>query len=96
MYTMEDHQADAVRFPACSLGHVWKQRGNKTGHCAKCHATFEGIDLFDRHQSSVDGVTVCADPAGMTIRGVPLELFDGAWRGPRMSDAEKERFSQLR
>lgn len=89
MYTMDDHHADAIRYPACSLGHVWWQHGNRTGHCARCHATFEGVALFDAHQTSHDGVTTCKDPRTMEYRGVPLRLVDGSWRGPGMPESVK-------
>ena len=46
-------------------GKSWKQRGNRTGHCGRCHETFEGTALFDSHfirQS--DGTVRCKDPRG--------------------------------
>jgi len=66
-------------------GKSWKQRGNRTGHCGACHETFEGLSLFDAHQSvSSDGRLICAHPGSMTYRGEPLRLVDGTWRGPRL------------
>jgi hypothetical protein len=55
-----------------ACGKSWKQRGNRTGHCSACHHTFEGITLFDMHRRG----GVCADPAVMTVGGLPL-VFDG-------------------
>lgn len=82
---MDDHHRDPLRFPTCARGCVWKQRGNVTGHCAKCHETFEGISLFDRHQvCNEDGSVTCQDPAGLKIKGVPVTLREGSWRGPGM------------
>lgn len=82
---MDDHHRDGRKYPACSLDHVWLQRGNTTGHCSRCHETFEGVTLFDAHQTiGDDGRTVCADPRQMTVRGKPLRLVDGSWRGPAM------------
>lgn len=92
MYTMDDHRTNARKYPACSLEHVWHQRGNATGHCAKCHQTFEGITVFDAHQSTgEDGKTICKAPSEMTVGGKPLRLIDGSWRGPGMPEAEIER-----
>jgi hypothetical protein len=85
--TMADHRRDAVRYPACGCGAVWKQRGNLTGHCTRCHHTFDGIELFDRHQTTDDhGTTHCKDPRTMRLKHEPLILVDGTWRGPRMPD----------
>lgn len=89
--TMTDHASDPLKFPACMAGCVWRQAGNITGHCAACHNTFAGLDLFDRHQRINDNGTVtCLEPAGMVYKGVELELdSDGTWRGPRMDTATK-------
>jgi len=72
-----------------ACGKSWKQRGNRTGHCSGCHHTFEGITLFDLHRRG----GVCADPATMTVGGLPL-IFDGthgdgSWRPDtsRLKDA---------
>lgn len=71
--------------PKC--GKSWRQRGNRTGHCAACHETFEGLALFDAHQLiSRDGKPVCRDPRRMTYRGEPLRLVEGTWRGPSMPE----------
>ena len=72
-----------TRHGAC--GKTWKQRGNRTGHCSQCHATFEGLAVFDAHQRvSADGQTVCLPPDRLRYRGVRLRLVDGTWRGPGM------------
>ena len=68
-----------------ACGKSWQQRGNRTGHCAACHEAFEGLALFDAHQSfGPDGSVVCADPALMVFRKEALRLINGSWRGPQM------------
>lgn len=75
-----------------ACGKTWIQRGNRSGHCSGCHATFEGIAAFDAHRrTDDDGQRVCVDPATVKVAGHLLELIGGTWRGPRMSDEEKER-----
>ena len=69
-----------VTHPRC--GKSWKQRGNKTGHCAKCHESFEGISLFDKHQVLDDeGRVSCLDPASLEFpKGWPLKQDEyGTW-----------------
>jgi hypothetical protein len=67
--------------PVC--GRSWMQHGNRSGHCARCHETFEGITLFDAHQRIArDGTVMCLNPARMWFRGARLKLIDGSWRGP--------------
>ena len=64
---------------------TWIQRGNRTGHCAKCHESFEGVALFDAHlELHDDGSATHLDPAEMTYRKEPLRYVDGSWRGPEM------------
>lgn len=73
-------------------GKSWIQRGNRTGHCSGCHETFEGLAVFDAHRRTDEGgLRVCVDPATVKVAGQLLALIDGTWRGPRMSDEEKER-----
>lgn len=70
-----------------ACGKWWKQRGNRTGHCAKCHETFEGSTLFDWHQLLDDkGSVICRTPADEKWARKELRLVDGAWRGPAMPD----------
>ena len=77
--------AELVSHGAC--GKTWKQRGNRTGHCAKCHETFEGITLFDWHQTQADGgVTKCRDSSDAEWIKKDLRLVDGAWRGPALPE----------
>lgn len=67
-----------------ACGKTWRQRGNTTGHCAGCHETFEGLTLFDAHQSNSDGVTVCKEPESMEHpKGFPLKLVNGSWRSTK-------------
>lgn len=68
-------------------GKSWKQRGNRTGHCAGCHETFEGLSVFDAHQRIGDGGTVvCLPPEEVTVNKSPLRLVDGTWRGPGLPE----------
>jgi hypothetical protein len=86
-----------VTHPKC--GKSWTQHGNRTGHCAKCHETFEGITVFDMHQLiGEDGRVTCRDPRTITIgkAKVPLRLVDGSWRGPGMPNAVKAKYAQER
>lgn len=72
-----------IGHPKC--GKTWAQRGNRTGHCAKCCETFEGLTLFDAHQRVADdGSVTRLDPATMTFHGKPLRNIGGSWRGPEM------------
>ena len=79
----DERMSELTTHGAC--GKSWKQRGNRTGHCAGCHETFEGLSLFDAHQRlAADGSVICADPALMTYRQNKLRLVEGTWRGPEM------------
>jgi hypothetical protein len=69
-------------------GKAWKQRGNRTGHCAKCHETFEGLSLFDWHQTlDNEGGVVCRNPSDPQWSKKELRLIDDTWRGPAWTDA---------
>lgn len=78
--------SEIVRHSKC--GRSWRQRGNRTGHCAACHETFEGEALFDAHRrDSAEGQRICLDPREMAHRGVQLAFVDepgtdGSWRAP--------------
>jgi hypothetical protein len=79
-----------------ACGKSWKQRGNTTGHCAKCHETFEGLGLFDAHQKlDADGRVICSDPAEMVFRGEPVRFEGGTWRGPKMPDSVKAKYAEV-
>jgi len=68
-------------------GKTWKQRGNRTGHCAACHETFEGLSLFDWHQTlSDEGKVLCRNPADAEWASKGLRLVDGTWRGPALPE----------
>ena len=68
-----------------ACGKSWKQRGNRTGHCAACHETFEGLALFDFHQRrNPDGGVRCVYPGVILWQKKPLRLVNGTWRGPEM------------
>lgn len=67
---------DARRFPRCyKCGILWRQVGNRTGHCSLCHRTFIGVEAFDRHQVHSFGKVVCLDP--MTHPTVEYEVRIG-------------------
>ena len=77
--------SDLTVHGAC--GKTWHQRGNRTGHCSKCHETFEGLTLFDAHQRVLaSGQVDCLKASTMTWRGERLRLIDGTWRGPAMPE----------
>jgi hypothetical protein len=57
------------RWVSHGCGETWQQVGNKTGHCAGCHRTFDGVEAFDRHSIVIDGKVVCRDPGTLTRRG---------------------------
>jgi hypothetical protein len=87
---MNSESRKLTRHAAC--GKTWHQRGNRTGHCARCHETFEGLALFDRHQVlQSDGSVKCRDPRDASVKGYPLRLVDGTWRGPEMPKGIFER-----
>lgn len=70
-----------------ACGKTWRQVGNRTGHCSRCHLTFQGATLFDGHQKlNDDGSVECSDPATTRIRGHDLhfsaEHGDGVWMYP--------------
>lgn len=70
---------------ACGKG--WKQRGNRTGHCSKCHETFEGLSLFDWHQLlGDDGSVLCRDSSDAAWIEKGLRLVNGTWRGAAMPE----------
>jgi len=84
-----------VTHPAC--GKSWKQRGNRTGHCAKCHETFEGVTLFDWHQLLDDeGRVTCRTPADEKWQSKGLRLVDASWRGPELPEGTFRRQSDVR
>ena len=88
--------AATVTHPKC--GKTWIQHGNRTGHCAKCHETFEGIAIFDMHQTlDDDGRVTCRDPNTITIgkAKAPLRLVDDSWRGPGMPDELKAKYAAM-
>lgn len=76
-----------------ACGKTWKQRGNRTGHCANCHETFEGLSLFDWHQThDSEGRVLCRNSADAKWTDKGLRLVNGTWRGPEMPEALLSRF----
>ena len=55
----------------------------RLAHCGACHRSFGGVGLFEQHRRAF----ACLDPA--TIEG--LRLADGIWRGPELTDEQRER-----
>lgn len=78
-----------------ACGRSWKQRGNTTGHCSRCHETFEGLSVFDAHFfTDTDGKRKCRHPSEVKIGGVPLRLENASWRGPRMPEDVREKYRE--
>lgn len=72
-----------------ACGKKWWQRGNSTGHCSKCHLTFEGLGLFDWHQLlDKSGNVICRDPASEEFASKKLRLVNGTWRGPAIEEGK--------
>lgn len=73
-------------------GKKWVSRGNRTGHCARCHHTFEGVTLFDKHQLVLpDGLVECRDPATIEFpKGYPLKQDEfGTWSSTKKFKLEE-------
>lgn len=63
---MSRTQRDGTKWPSCTpCNTIWRQTGNRTGHCSQCHRTFQGGGAFDRHQSTQGGVVTCNDPGSL-------------------------------
>lgn len=71
--------------------------GLSVAHCAACHETFSGVQLFDAHRSADGERGACIPPAEVQGRGGEQRMFfrDGMWRGPEMSDEAREAFRRL-
>jgi hypothetical protein len=70
-------------------GKKWHSSGNRTGHCALCHQTWEGVTLFDKHQRvSADGLVICLDPATIEFpKGYPLKQDEwGTWSSTKRNE----------
>lgn len=73
--------AQVARHGAC--GKEWVQHGNRTGHCSQCHETFEGVSLFEWHQTVTDsGRVVCARPGDERWEKKNLMWTGQSWRQP--------------
>ena len=48
------------RCPDCST--IWRQSGNRTGHCSECHETFQGSTAFDAHRIDTETGRTCRLP----------------------------------
>lgn len=58
-------------------------------HCSGCHLTWSGITLFDRHRTARGDHGECLPPDEIAVGGRALELVDGVWRQPSMTDEQK-------
>lgn len=83
-----------VQLTTHGCGKSWRQRGNRTGHCARCHNTFEGERLFDAHFVRVGNGVECREPASMLFNKRPLVFDgtygDGAWSRTDLTDSAFE------
>lgn len=72
-------------------GKTWKQRGNRTGHCADCHETFEGLSLFDAHRITLpSGERGCLSASELEYpKGFSLKLENGTWRTTKPHPKQK-------
>lgn len=77
------YPSDAASCGGCDAR--WTALG--AAHCAGCHRTFSGLRLFDAHRHARGDRGGCTDPE--TLPGI--EYRDGMWRGPAMTDAERDR-----
>lgn len=81
----------AVGYSCGGCDNRWS--GVSRAHCAQCHRTFGGVELFDRHRRDVKGAGTCLDPESLVFpelrhdgkpakRGGEREMFlvDGIWR----------------
>ena len=73
--------------------------GLSVAHCAAagCHETFASPALFDAHRSAEGERGACIPPAEVQGRTGGQRLFfrDGMWRGPELSEEERERLRGL-
>jgi hypothetical protein len=60
------------RYPRCPRCFViWRQSGNRTGHCRTCCRTFDSAAAFDAHRRG----GVCLDPAAL-LRPDIVPMFE--------------------
>jgi hypothetical protein len=81
--------AALITCPRCD--HTWTATG--AAHCSACHRLFSTPRLFDLHRSTRGGDHgSCADPAAITNRAGErvMLLRDGMWRGPQLSEEQRE------
>lgn len=71
--------------------------GLSVAHCGCCHETFGGVQLFDAHRSADGERGACIPPAEVQGRAGEQRLFfrAGMWRGPELSDEQRERLRGL-
>jgi hypothetical protein len=81
----------------CRCGARWTALN--VAHCGSCHESFSGPSNFDLHRTSAGEFGACKHPTDVLNReGYRLLFFrDGVWRGPELSEEEKEiRFGNRR
>ncbi len=101
--TLNEAQRDGRTHPRCGrCGIIWRQSGNRTGHCSGCHRTFDSLEAFDKHQVIPEtGRVVCRDPAEVK-RGDGSPVFESRIRdgvtywGIPMSDAWRATLAGMR
>lgn len=73
-------QRDGRVWPRCHKCNViWRQSGNRTGHCSACHRTFDGVEAFDRHQTTHNGVVTCHDPLAHQTVNYTIRFGEGPY-----------------
>lgn len=66
-----------------TCGATWT--GARACHCSGCCRTFSGLHLFDAHRRGYGERGSCLEPEEMP----GVELRDGIWRHPQMTEDEK-------
>jgi hypothetical protein len=66
-------------------------------HCGSCHRLFASVSLFDMHRSQDGDHGACIPPGEVQGRNGEQRLFfrDGMWRGPELSDEQRNRLRGL-
>lgn len=93
----EDGEKRRVQITCSGCEATWT--GVTTAHCAAdgCHQTFASVALFDAHRSQDGERGACIPPAEVQGRNGEQRLFfrAGMWRGPEMTEVERERMRGL-
>lgn len=64
---------------------------SRFAHCAKCHHTFGGVGLFDRHRQAYGEHGKCVNPTTVLTGQGERTMFcrDGIWRGPELTEEQR-------